>query len=369
MSPDVIVVGGGVIGSAVAFQLSRSGLRVTVFDAGLPGQASAAAAGVISAPVDAPTGPLAELAQESARLHGPLAEELRDRTGIDPGYRDSDVLYLAASDADELVLRRRRDLLDQAGVHVGWLDAARVHDVEPAIAADTRAGLHLPKQHQISPPALVQALRRAAADLGAELRPRAVDALLHTGERVSGVMAGGEPVTAAEVVIANGAWAGGFASVLDLSIPVRPVRGQMVGVRSPRSVLRNVLFAPDVYLLRKADGWIYVGATAEEAGYDARLTARAVRDLLAQAVALVPALGDASFSHGAAGLRPATPDGLPLIGRLGPLRGLTIAGGHFREGVLLAPITAEVIADLIEGRAPRVRLDAFDPTRFRVRAA
>lgn len=369
MSPDVIVIGGGVIGSSIAYRLARQGARVTLFDGGAPGQASAASAGVIAPPADATPGPFRELALEGARLYPALCEELLERTGIDPGLRAGSVLYLARTEADELELRHRRDRLAGAGVIAGWLDASRVRDVEPALAGDIRAGLHVPQQHQVDAPALVRALRRAAADLGARLRPEMVDRLDLQGERVAGVRCGGERLEAAEVVIANGAWAGSFAADLGRAIPVRPVRGQMVGLRPMESLLRTICFGPRVYLLRKSEGWIYVGATVEEAGFEARVTAAGVSELLAGAAALVPSLGQATFSHAWAGLRPAAPDAMPLIGRLPGRSGLTLATGHFREGVLLAPITAELVADLVERRRPRLPLDAFDPGRFTVRAA
>ena len=143
----------------------------------------------------------------------------------------------------------------------------------------------------------------------------------------------------------------------------------MVGLSPPTSLLRTMCFSSHVYLLRKAAGWIYVGATEEDVGFDASPTAAGVRDLLSGAVALAPALEQAKLSHVAAGLRPATPDGMPVIGRMPGWSGITIATGHFRDGVLLAPITAELVGDLVEHRRPRLPVDAFDPARFLLRAA
>ena len=369
MTPDVIVIGGGVIGSAITYQLARQAARVMLFDPGLEGQASAASAGVITAHGDATPGPLRALALEGARLYPALCEELVDRTGIDPGLRAGDVLYLARTEAEEHGLRQRRDRLARAGVVAGWLDAARIRDLEPGLDAELRAGLHVPRQHQVDAPALVRALRRAAEDLGARVRPQLVDRLDVQGERVIGVQSGGERLAAGEVVVASGAWAGAVAGDLGHALPVRPVRGQMVGLHPAGSMLRTICFGSGIYLLRKPDGWIYVGATVEEAGFEPGPTAAAVAELIAGAVAMVPSLKEARFSHAWAGLRPATPDAMPLIGRVPGRSGITIATGHFRDGVLLAPITAELVADLIGRRRPRLPLEAFDPGRFRVRAA
>jgi glycine oxidase len=369
MSPDVVVVGGGVIGSSITYQLARRGARVTLFEAGSDGQASLASAGVIAALSELASDALRELAVESARLYPALCADLQERTGIDVGYRASPLMYLATTDSEQRALMHRRDRLARLRVGSTWLDGARAQEVEPSLADDLRGALLFSREHQVSTPTLTLALQRAAADLGATIRSEAVDRLLVQGERMAGVDAGGDTVWAPEVVVAAGAWSGRWAQSLPVEIPVRPVRGQMVGVKTAGSLLRTILFAPDVYLLRKAEGWIYVGATVEEAGFDARPTVEAVRDLLTAAVRRVPALAKATFAHTRAGLRPATPDGLPLLGRLPGLVGASIAAGHFREGVLLAPVTGELIADLVLHRRPRLPLDAFDPARFVIRAA
>jgi glycine oxidase len=369
VAPDVIVVGGGVIGTAIAYRLALEGARVTVFDHSAPGQASAASAGMIAPGADAGLGPLDQLAAESARLYPALCAELLERTGIDAGLRQSDLLLTAWTEGEERELRGRRDRLGRARVQAGWLDGESLRDLEPALAAGVRCGLHVPGQHQVDPPALLNGLRRAAADLGAILRGEAVLGLERQGERVVGVRGATASLGAEEVVIAGGAWSGSFSADLRQPLPVRPVRGQMVALRPATSLLKTICFSSRAYLLRKAEGWIYVGATEEESGFDAGVTASGVRDLLAGAVALFPLLEHAAFSHARSGLRPATPDGLPLVGRVAGWSGITLATGHFREGVLLAPITAELVADLVRRRRPRLSIDALDPARFLPHAA
>jgi glycine oxidase len=218
--------------------------------------------------------------------------------------------------------------------------------------------------------AFAQALARAASDLGAVVREGSgVDRLLTEGDRVVGVAIGGERVHAGEVVIANGAWASSWSEALRTPIPVRPVRGQMVALRTIGTGLRHVVSSFQGYMITKADGATYVGTTVEEAGYDARPTAAGIAGLLSLAPRLVPRLGDATFTAAWAGLRPGTADGRPLIGRIPGWQGVMLATGHFRAGILLAPITGELVADLLVNRRPRLPVDDFDPGRFLVRAA
>jgi glycine oxidase len=372
VSPDVIVVGAGAIGTSIAYQLTKAGVKVTVFERGqVGGESTGASAGMIQINPDrtTPTA-LTTLEMESARLFPALAAELLDRTGMDIGYRAAPLLHMALDDREEPQLRAHRAWQVDHGVAVAWLDRAAVLDLEPALNPDIRAALYYPEDHQVMPRALARALARTAVDLGAVLREGAdVDRLLTDGDRVTGVAIGGEAVHAGEVVIANGAWASAWSDALHTPIPVRPVRGQMVALRTAGTGLRNVVSSSMGYMLTKPDGSTYVGTTVEDAGYDARPTAAGIAGLLAMVPRIAPRLADATFSSAWAGLRPGTSDGLPLLGRLPGWHGVTVAAGHFRDGILLAPITGELIADLLARRRPRLPLDAFDPARFLVRAA
>ncbi len=371
MGPDVIVVGGGVIGSSIAYHLAKARVRVLVFERGPGGgQASIASAGLLAPLSEASEpGAFVDLARESLRMFAPLAEELRERTGMDIGYRGSGLLSVALSESEALELRRRRAWLDRAGIVVSWLDPARIAELEPVLAEDVRGGLFYPREHQVSAPALTQALLRAAVDLGAIVRPGQVDRLLTRADRVVGVLVGEKEARAEAVVLANGAWVSAWSRTLQVPLPVRPVRGQMIALQTGGTSLRHIVRGHDGYLTTKADGRIYVGATVEEVGFDARPTAAGVAGLLSFAARLAPGLNDATFSSAWAGLRPATPDHLPLLGSIPGWQGVTIAAGHFRNGVLLAPITGELIADLVRHGRPRIPLDAFNPARFLIRAA
>lgn len=372
MSPDVIVVGGGVIGSSIAYQLAKRRARVTIIDRGeVPGQATAASAGMLLPVAEgARQGPLFELGRESLRLFDALTEELRERADMDVGYRQTGLMRLALNEVEVERLRLRRSWDERAGLNVAWVDRDRVQEIEPCLGDACQAALFSWDAHQVDATLLAQACRTAAVALGASLRSGAtVDSLLIEGDRVVGVRSGMEEMRAPEVVLANGAWASAWSESLRCRLPVRPVRGQIVGLRSDRPLLQNIVICEQGYLLRKHDGAIYVGATEEEAGFDPRSTLEGVAGLLQLALRLGPSLSDAVFHEVRAGLRPATPDRLPMLGRLPGWTGITLAAGHFRSGVLLAPITGEVIADLIGYGHPRIPIDAFDPARFLVRAA
>jgi glycine oxidase len=372
VSPDVIVIGAGAIGTSIAYQLAKAGVNVMVFERGqVGGQATGASAGMIQINPDRTTPPaVSTLALESARLFPALATELQERTGMDIGYRPAPLLHVALHEGDEPQLRAHRAWQADHGVAVAWLDGAAALDLEPTLNPATRAALYYPNDHQVMPLTFAQALARTAVDLGAALREGAgIDRLLTAGDRVVGVAIGGETVHAGEVVIASGAWASSWSDALQTPIPVRPVRGQMVALRTTGTGLRNVVSSAEGYMLTKPDGSTDVGTTVEEVGYDARPTAAGIAGLLAMVPRLAPRLADATFSRAWAGLRPGTPDGLPLLGRVPGWQGVSLAAGHFRNGILLAPITGELIADLLARRRPRLALDAFDPGRFLVRAA
>lgn len=365
-------MGAGAIGTSIAYQLAKAGARVMIFDRGLVGREStAASAGMIMARHGGHSAePLVSLSLESARLFPALATELLDRTGMDIGYRRGGSLLVAFDEVDERELRAERGREVDQGANVPWLDAQAALDLEPAVNPAILGAIYHADDHNVLPLTLAQALARAAADLGAVVREgAAIDQLVIERDRVVGVALGGEVIRAEEIVIANGAWAGAWSHVLGVAIPVRPIRGQMVALHTSGTALRHMINNADSYALTRADGITIMGTTVEDVGFDPRPTAAAVARLLEQAARLSPRLADATVLSAWAGLRPGTSDAMPMIGRLGDWRGLSIATGHFRNGILLAPITGELMADLLLRRSLRLPLDAFDPTRFRVRAA
>ncbi len=372
MSPDVVIVGAGAIGASIGYSLTKAGARVMLLDRGDVGaQATQASAGMlIPLSESGGPGPFTDLAMESVRLYPALDAELYDRTGVDIGFRPAALLRVALDELEEHALRARRAWQERAGIQVAWLDPASALEVEPGLTPEVRAALYYANDHQVNPLALARALTRAAVDRGMVLRERTpVDGLCLTGDRAVGIRSGSETISAGEVVLATGAWSSTWGEALRMAIPVRPVRGQIVALETRGSALRTVVFSDAGYLVSKPEGLTYVGTTEEEAGFDARPTAAGVAGLLAVVPRLVPGLAAATFSHAWAGLRPGTPDGLPLLGRVPGWQGVTLATGHFRNGILLAPVTGTVIADLLRLQRPRMALEAFDPARFVVRAA
>ncbi|MDJ0848738.1 MAG: glycine oxidase ThiO [Myxococcota bacterium] len=359
---DVLVVGGGVIGCAVAWFAAREGLSVTLLERGeVAGEASGAAAGMLLPFGEAEDeGPFLHWALKSLGLFPELCAELRERSGIDPELEASGALHVATSEEAERDLRARARRF--AARRLEWLDAAAARREEPRLGDALRGALSAPDEAHVRSPLLTRAYAGAAAEVGARIeRGAAVTGLLRQGARVAGVETDAGARHAGSVVLCAGAWVPGL---VPFHLPVEPVRGQIVSLENLHPPLRLILVSGGVYLVPKRDGSLVVGATEEPVGFDCRVTAGGVAQLLAAATGLVPALADARLRDGWAGLRPATPDRLPLIGRVPGHEGLIVAAGHFRNGVLLSPITGRLVADLLLGKALPEAAAAFRPDRF-----
>jgi glycine oxidase len=362
-NPDAVVLGGGIIGAAIAYELAREGRRVVLLEKGPIGrQASWAAAGLLT-PIhvaDYPA-PLAALCLESQRLYEPWIRDLGD-PGVE--YRANGALLLVfddrdASDAATLEAWRR-----ERGRPAERLDAAAAHAAEPKLAADVRGALLLPDVAQVRNHRLTRALAEAAKRLGAEIRTETeAVGFLRVPGRINGVKTSRGDVFAGETVVAAGAWSGELLASIGLDLAVRPVRGQMVLLQGPPEALKRSIISRDSYLIPRADGRILLGSTMEEAGFDDSTTADGVAHLLAQGKRLVPETGAYAVAAAWAGLRPATADRLPFLGRPAGFGGLILATGHFRNGILLAPVTGKIVADLVAGRTPSLDLAPFRPGR------
>jgi glycine oxidase len=368
-SADVVIAGAGVVGSALALELADAGRRVVVVDRDEPGAgASSAAAGMLVPQGEtavAAGGAFLDLARASLPLFEPLAARLRDLTGTDVELRRPGLVHVALDEAEaarlsETAARRRAE-----GDEVRWLDASDARRLEPALSPRVLGALHDPAPWQVDNARLTRALADLARDRGAEFRlGRAATGFLREGARVTGLETEAGPVPAGVTVLAAGAWSAGLAATLGLVLPVRPVKGQMIETRLPLGRLNALVWAADVYLVPRASGRVLVGATVEEAGFDTRVTLGAVASLAQAACGAVPALAGAGVARAWAGLRPGTPDGLPVLGAVAGVDGLVLATGHFRNGILLAPITARLLADLIlDGRTTPL-LAPFTFARF-----
>ncbi|MCY9509769.1 glycine oxidase ThiO [Paenibacillus larvae] len=348
---DAIIVGGGVIGCSAAYYLSLKGLKVMLLEKGRIGQeASGAAAGMLGAQSElTEDGPLWKLARYSRDLFPRLAEELRELSGIDIALVQRCMLKVAVTEQDAAELKRLLDLQQQAGEEAAWIGAAEAREREPSLTPAVLGALYLPCEGHVLAPRLTAAFAGAAAALGAELREYAdVRSLLTEGKRVIGVSTAGDAVHAGSVVLAAGVWSGTLAGPLGLSLPLYPVQGECLCLRSRKPLLRSTVAAPGgCYLVPKAGSRMVVGATEHEGVFTRRVTAAGVASLLARARELVPALEEAEWERAWSGLRPQTPDGLPYIGPVAEYPGLYVAAGHFRNGILLSPVTGRYIAGLV----------------------
>jgi glycine oxidase len=364
--PDVLVIGGGVIGCAIARLLARDGRRTLLLERDEPGaHASWAAAGMLAplAEADEP-GPFLSLLLQSRAMYPELARALREETGMEVGYRDEGSLYLALTPADEATLEARYRWQAEAGLPVERLGREEALALEPGIAPAVRGALRFPEDHQVDNRLLSRALARAATAAGAEIRAGVeVSEILVEGGRAVGVRTeDGERIDAGAVVVAAGSWAGAIGG-LPRPLPVSPVHGQLLAVHTAPPLFRHVVHTPRVYLVPRADGRLIVGATVERVGFEKAVTPAGLMSLLVPALEAAPSLADAPLVESWSGLRPGTPDGLPILGPDPEVGGLHYAAGHYRNGILLAPVTADLISRSLQRCYPP-ELAPFSISRF-----
>ncbi|MDB4983632.1 MAG: Glycine oxidase ThiO [Myxococcales bacterium] len=366
-SEDVVVIGGGIMGCAVALRLALRGVGVTVIERGIPGaEASSAAAGILGPQMEAESaGPLLDLGLRSRALYPALAAELRDATGIDIGYVKSGVLAVAFDGAGSADLTARRAWQTSRGLRCETLSSEQVHALEPALADDVRAALRFPDDGQVSARDLARAFSQAAALAGARfLQGRYVRRVVVREGVATGVELDGEVIAAGTVVVAAGSWSGLVEGAGVPANVVRPARGQLVSIETRPPLFRHVVSVHGRgYLVPRPDGTVIAGSTVEMVGFRKEVTVGGLAEILTLARALVPALADAPVTGSWSNFRPYTEDHLPVLGHT-PVRGLVLATGHYRNGILLAPVTAEAIAALVETGASPIDLAPFSVTRF-----
>ena len=371
-APDVIVVGGGVIGCAITWALAKAGASVTLLERDYVGaHASSVAAGMLAPLTEArhPSGgpgddALFDLTLRSLDLFPSFADELREATGVDVECVISGLLRVPESPESASRLRERFRWLEGLQRGVQWLDAGSLRDAEPSLDPIAHGALYSPQEGHVQSRRVVQALASAATVAGAAvIEGTPVVSLTQEGDRVTGVRTMQETLSAGEVVLCAGPWAD-LTEALGYHLPVRPEKGQLLTVRPRQALLRRIVFADTCYLVPRRDGTVLVGATAEDVGYDARPTAWSVGRILEGALRVVPKLAEAEFLGTVAGLRPKTPDRLPVLGPLPGWRGVTLATGHFRNGILLSAITAQLVSELVLTGRSEVLPAPFSPARF-----
>lgn len=361
----VVVLGAGLIGLGIAYELAKRGERVRLIESRAPGRAASwAGAGMLAPFTEAMASePFAVFCADSLARYPAYVKELRECGGVDARLQLEGILEAACDENDEARLRAHVLALKRNGVSARYLERAEAHAVEPGLGPKVRGAALCASEGAVDNRRLGRALHAACIASGVRIDVEAGDVVLEAdARRVLGVRTAAGFASADVVVNATGAWAGELAGVPAAHrVPVVPVKGQMLALAMPRAFVRHVVWAPGVYLVPRDDGRLLVGASVERAGFDRRVTARAQRDLLDAALAAMPALGELAIAETWAGLRPGTPDGLPYLGATA-LGGYVLATGHYRNGILLTPATAVAVADVVEGR-DRPDLATFSPLR------
>lgn len=371
---DVVILGGGVIGCAIAYYLSKQQRDVVMLERGEiggqdGGQASGVAAGIFSllkpfAKRDAYVG----LLLASRALFPSLVADLQASSGIDVEYVDTSTVRTSRMASPRTTVRLQRwvaQCLDEE-LEVQLLSNEEVHSLEPLLSPEIVAATLISQEGQVRASRYIEALSRAAMNGGATICTQTeVVGIEYHGKRVTAVItARGERISCNQLVIASGAWAAQCGAWLGLTLPVIPQRGQLLALQQPSELLHHIIIGNGIYLAPKQDGTLIVGATQEEVGFDPRVTVGGIQELLRAAVSLVPPLQKCEIRHAWAGLRPKTPDNNPILGTVPGWENLTLAVGHNSFGVLLSAITAQTIAELLTtGRTPEL-MQPFALERF-----
>ena len=366
----IAIIGGGVCGLGIGWRIAQAGRPVTVLDRGRAGAgASWAAAGMLAPQVEAEPSeePLLALTQESRGLWADFAAEVEAASGISVGYRREGTLVVALDRDDVENLRHRYDYQTSLGLDLEWITGAEARRREPHLARGVGAAVFSALDHQVDNRLLCDALREAYLRAGGVLREHtAVLEILHGGGRVAGLRLADETLEAHTVIVAAGPWSRDIPGLPEaLQPPVRPLKGQMLALQMARGapLIDHVVWGPDIYLVPRGDGRLLIGATVEEMGFDEHITAGGMMELLRDAWAVLPGIYDLPVVETWVGFRPASRDDAPILGPTA-MAGLIMATGHHRNGILLAPITARCIADLVLSGETPAAIRPFSLDRF-----
>lgn len=365
MGYDVIVLGGGIIGCALAEELGRRGQRVVIVERGRIGQeASSAAAGILAAQMDVPRpGPLFDLCQAARRLYPRWVEHLERRTGLSVGYHVDGILYLALTGREDHAMHRQMRWQGREGLRLERWSPKEVRQHEPAVDGRIKRGYHFPTEAQVDNAVLMQALAAACRTASvAVMEQAAIRRVIVDQQEVRGVETGRGELAAPVVINCLGSWAA-LGGAFPVPLPVEPARGQLLVFQGPKRLVRRAVMSGRAYVVQRRDGRLLAGSTVERVGFDKALTLEGMHSILSGVRHMSSLLDRCTFKEAWAGLRPLSKDQLPILG-MTSIRGLYVATGHFRHGILLAPVTATLMADLIlRGRAP-FNLSPFSPARF-----
>jgi len=360
---DAVIIGGGVIGCSAAYHMAQKGFNVVLVERQRIGsESSGAAAGMLAAQAEMLEGsPLFPLAAESRALFAGLAEELREQCGIDIGLVNKGMLIPSLTPHEEERLKETIEVQRRAGEWSEWLTPGEVRTLVPGIGDSLLGAMYIPKDGHVSAPDLTRAFAQSAAMLGAQIREfEEVLDIAVEGGKVRGVITGREKYLCDIVIVAAGSWTSRLLQRTGLTLPVYPVKGECLSVTVRVPLLKHTVFTPGCYLVPKQGGRIIIGATMVERTFDKRVSVQGITALLNRAVELLPGLADAEWERAWAGLRPQTADGLPFLGTHPGVQGLIVAAGHYRNGILLSPVTGRLVTALAEGRSAReLSIEAF----------
>jgi glycine oxidase len=369
-SPTVAIIGAGVIGLAIGWRLAQRGARVSIFDKGAAGSgATHAAAGMLAAHLEAEPREenLVALNRASQQMWPQFSAELEVASGLSCDLRTEGTFLLALTGDDQSRLKHVLAFQKSLGLPLEWLTTAEVRKREPYLTPTISGAIFSPQDHQVDNRAVAIALREAALRAGVTLREHTpVERIVTSDNRVTGVGVAGETITADIVILAAGAWSRGIAGMPKSALPpVRPVKGQMLALQmNPQApLLQHVVWAPGAYLVPRKDGRLLIGATVEEKGFDTNLTAGGQLALLEATWRALPGIEELPIHEMWVGFRPGSRDDAPIIGE-SSVPGLVYATGHYRNGILLTPITAEAIATLVMDGQTDPRIKNFSFERF-----
>jgi glycine oxidase len=362
---DVAIAGAGLIGGAIALELAEAGMRVALFERGEPGrEASWAGAGILSpAPESRAMISMVPLAKASMALYPGFVARVEEISGANAGFRPKGTLQaLFGSNARE-ELSTLIALQHGLGLRAEPIRAEDARELEPALSEEVEAASLRPDEASVDNRALTHAVLQAARKTGVEIFTNSgVQGIWREGQRCAGIVLNAEKVSAKWTIIAAGCFSASIAGT-EAFVPVRPAKGQMLALRAGNITIERVLWSENIYLVPRNDGRILAGATVEYVGFEKEVTARAVEKILSAAIELAPGLANAGIEEIWAGLRPDSPDHLPILGPT-DLHGLLIATGHFRSGILLTPITARLVREWITAQRVSVDWERFSPLRF-----
>ena len=372
MDPEVLIIGGGVIGLSIARELHKQGVRrITLVEKGVCGEESSwAAAGMLGPQAEAnETGPFFDLCCSSRDRYPAFAAELLDETGVDIELDRAGTLYLAFTDEDVREIRERFEWQQKASLAVEHLSADETRRMEPFVSPDVREALFFPNDWQVENRKLCTALRRYAELNGIEIREKtSVEKVIVEDGRVTGAETDSGAIGADKTVLATGAWTSLIKlGDADMPLKVEPVRGQMIAFQTAKRLFQRVIYSRRGYIVPRADGRILAGSTSENAGFDKSVTDSAADSLREMAGEIAPGIAGLPIADRWAGLRPFAMDGLPVLGAINGIDDLFIATAHYRNGILLAPLTAKLAAESLVSGKDSEYFRTFGPDRFRLR--